>query len=80
MMFTYKDVYVKQEYHNENLRTAEHRRLIREVTSAENSVLRSLYPNVANSVKQFYAGMRSKQVAEEQMAGAAQVTPVHRKS
>lgn len=34
-MFTYKDVYVKQEYHNENLRAVEHRRLIREVTSAE---------------------------------------------
>ena len=55
-MFTYKDVYVKQEYHNENLRTAEHRRLIREVTSAENSILRSLYPNVANIVKRFMRG------------------------
>ena len=79
-MFTYKDVYVKQEYHNENLRTAEHRRLIREVTSAENSVLRSLYTNVANSIKQVYAGMRSKQATKEQMAGAAQVTPVLRKN
>jgi hypothetical protein len=80
MMFTYKDVYVKQEYHNENLRTAEHRRLIREVASAEKAILRYMYTNVANIVKVVFAGMRSQPATEEQATGVAQVTPVHRQS
>ncbi|MCO5185434.1 MAG: hypothetical protein M9928_18855 [Anaerolineae bacterium] len=77
-MFTYKDVYVKQEYHNENLRAVEHRRLIREVTSAEKTILHYLYLNATNSLKRVFAGIRSRPVVEEQMAGTAPITPVHR--